>query len=172
MKAKRRKLVLLLCIVLIGIIAATFISFKIIAHLLVENAKRDAKWQEDMYANGPWGEKAIWKSEEEDIYLICQPDEKIDTNAPLRVKSTAYILYGEQCVPMDFDVRKGVEKVEFCTYDGDIVFEGNIQLAEGGLIITNLNDYGTGITRNRTEIVIRKFPYQELIDNLPFSMEQ
>lgn len=50
--------------------------------------------------------------------------------------------------------------------------EGYLEVRGRGLIITNLNDYGTGITRNRTEIVIRKFSYQELIDNLPFSMEQ
>ncbi len=171
-QAKIKKIILIVCLTLIGVVVLAFITFKIGVYMLIENAKRDIEWEDNIRINGPYGEEAIWKSEEEDVYLICQFDESIDKNAASRIRVTAYILYDGQWISTMYNIWRGSKTIEFFTDDGKIYLKGNIQLRDEKLRITNLDDFGNGIIGNRKEILLEKFSYQDMIEGLPFSIEE
>lgn len=135
---------------------------------LVFNAKKDEEWMSQLQTNGPWGEDAVWKSAEADIYLVCTPKDMGSNNT---IEVTAYVLCDNQWLPTRFNVRDGIENVFFDTFDGETILQGKAQLVEGDLVITGLTDNQFDVIRGRTEIIISKFPYRDLLNNLPFDIE-
>lgn len=126
----------------------------ITAGLAINSNIRQSRYN-DVLDNGPGAERAIWKNDDGSIYLVS------DGTADV----SAYLRSADDFTRYDYKVRPGCFVV-ILDSAGDTYLEGRIRLKDGKLEISHIDCRNNTFTDDGNTIILKKFDYDELIQDL------
>lgn len=127
--------------------------------------KNRIAWSEKMQAEGPWKEKAIWKSPDNDFYLICNQYNETDG-----ITVSAYVQVESEWIKCYPGCITGPKRLFFDTNDGTYsndFFDCAAVLENDRLILSDIA-CDNGYFKNVDKIVLVKCDYADVFDSLPF----
>ena len=155
---KKKVIIILLASFLFTLSIIGFVAKKVIISL----AKDNISWAENMNINGPWSEKAIWKSSDGYFYLICE-----QYNETENITVSSYIKMDAEWIKCSVNYRSGVNHFYFDTDDGQTLLECEANLENDMLVLTDLESYSPSIS-GLDSITLSKHDYNDTIASLPF----
>lgn len=130
--------------------------------------RRDS-WDKKMKTISPWAEQAIWKSTEDNMYLICTEEEAGDSSS---IVVKAYVKVQDEWLPADLGCRSSaVRRGYLGLLEGDAHLEGDMRLKENTLTLSKIERYGYEFMGTCDKIVLEKYDYDSMIDKLPFALD-
>ena len=155
---KKKVIIILLAVFLFTLSIIGFVAKKVIISL----AKDNISWAENMKVNGPWSEKAIWKSSDGYFYLICE-----QYNETENITVSSYIKMDAGWIKCSVNYRSGVNHFYFDTDDGQALLECEANLEKDMLVLTDFESYSMSIS-GLDSITLSKHDYDDTIASLPF----
>lgn len=160
-----RKKSKILSIIAFASAAAVIISCFVVRLVIVSVAKNRIAWSEKMQAEGPWKEKAIWKSPDNDFYLICNQYNETDG-----ITVSAYVQVESEWIKCYPGSITGPKRLFFDTNDGTYsndFFDCAAVLENDRLILSDIA-CDNGYFKTVDKIVLVKCDYADVFDSLPF----
>lgn len=162
---KFKKTIVFIAVVLAVIICIDF-GFRLLLHVKAESREKRG---EEIKLIGPWAEQAIWISDTENLYLICEKDADVQY-----ASVTAYIQTNGEWISYSLIIPFGPDTVTFEDQStGDTVFSAKFKIKDrDNLTLFALPENLRALaSSNDNSITLARFSYSERINTLPFQTE-
>lgn len=164
--SKKQKVIIIVAIALVSLVSTICVSGLIFKKKIVLYAKEDIAWVEYMNTRGPWSEKAIWKSSNDDFYLICDQDQTEETK---RITVSAYIQTGATWEKCSAHYRNKIQHFFFHNTDDFTILECKANGKNNMLILTDI-ECNIEYFKDIDKITLFKYDYDEIVNSLPFEL--
>ena len=158
------------CVISAALLIIILGAFFCVRFMLHQNAEKAADWANNIRINGPWSGQAVWVSEEQDLYFVCET-EAVSTPATV----TAYCRSSnDKWLPYIVHWPSGTKKMVFCLKEiDDPLFDCTFDMnGTDQLLISNLSCPDSEFLLGKeSPIALSKQHFDETIMDLPFSLE-
>ncbi len=172
--AQTRHILKRIHICVLSVLLTVFFAYIITNVVLVLAVNGNKAKGEELYNNGPWSGEAVWKDEDEKLYLVCTRNEANGNYTDV----TAYIYVNDEWISAKCWQKQKTCIVSFDSPDGKHLFEARALLKDTMLTLKDFvleQDLSLGgafdsLSDGCKEIKLSKYPLDEKI--LPFEIDK